>query len=142
MPTSDARDQRLLSLLRTNARMSVADLARELGVSRATVQNRMQRLERDGIILGYTVKLAGDLERAPVRALTSIRADSAKEASVIANLRGNPAVTNVHHTTGRWDLIASIETESLESFNQIVGAIRLFDGVVATESSLLLETYD
>ena len=142
LPDQDARDQRLLSLLRANARTPVAELAKQLGVSRATVQNRMKRLERDGIIVGYTVRLSGDIDEAPVRALMSIRADSAHEARVIASLRGNPAVTRVHHTTGRWDLIAAIETDSLGSFNQIVGAIRLIDGIVTTETNLLLESYD
>ena len=48
----------------------------------------------------------------------------------------------MHHTTGRWDLIAEIETDSLSSFNKIVGEIRLFDGVAATETNLLLDSYD
>ena len=138
----DTRDQHLLSMLRSNSRTSVADLAKQLGVSRATVQNRMQRLETDGVILGYTVKLSDELEHAPVRALMSIRASSADEADVIANLRGNPHVSSVHHTTGRWDLIAEIKTDSLGSFNKIVGAIRLIEGVEATETNLLLDSYD
>lgn len=138
----DAKDQGLLSMLRADARASVADLAKRLGVSRATVQNRMQRLRSDGVILGYTVKLNDEIERPPVRALMSIRADSANEAGVIASLRGNPHVSTVHHTTGRWDLIAEIETDSLVSFNKIVGAIRLFDGVTATETNLLLDSHD
>lgn len=138
----DAKDQGLLSLLRANARASIADLAKRLGVSRATVQNRMQRLERDEVILGYTVKLNDEIEHAPVRALMCIRADSAMEANVIASLRGNPHVATVHHTTGRWDLVAELETDSLASFNKIVGTIRLFDGVAATETNLLLDSYD
>ena len=72
----------------------------------------------------------------------SLRADSACEAGVIDSLRGNPHVSTIHHTTGRWDLIAEIETDSLASFNKIVGTIRLFDGVTATETNLLLESYD
>ena len=57
-------------------------------------------------------------------------------------MRGNPNVSTVHHTTGRWDLMAELETDSLASFNKIVGAIRLYDGVAATETNLLLESYD
>ena len=89
MPELDARDRGLLSLLRANARESVANLAKKLGVSRATVQNRMRRLEKDGVVLGYTVKLVDEIDKPPVRALMSIRADSSSEASVIASLRGN-----------------------------------------------------
>ena len=138
----DAKDRGLLSMLRADARASVAHLAKRLGVSRATVQHRMQRLENDGVILGYTVKLSDQLGHPPVRALMSIRADSASEAGVIASLRGNPRISTVYHTTGRWDLIAEIETDSLSSFNKIVSEIRLFDGVARTETNLLLDSYD
>ncbi len=138
----DARDQGLLALLRADARISVVDLAKRLGVSRATVQNRMRRLEKNRVILGYTVALGSDVEQADVRAFMSISAQSSRETAVIAALRGNPQVSAVHHTTGRWDLIAEIQTDTLSSFNSIVGSIRLIDGVTATETNLLLDSYE
>jgi len=138
----DATDQKLLAMLRSNARASVVDLAQRLGVSRATVQNRMRRLENERVILSYTVTLKPDVETWPVRALMSLRADSKKEATVIVALRGNPHVTTIYHTTGRWDLIAEIRTDTLSSFNSIVGVIRLIDGVAATETNLLLDSYE
>ncbi len=138
----DATDRGLLSMLRANARAPVVELARRLGVSRATVQNRLRRLEKDGVIAGYTVRIAAEIEQPAVRALMSIRAESSKEAGVIASLRGNPNVAAVHHTTGRWDLIAEIQADSLASFNRVVGALRLVDGVTATETNLLLDSYE
>lgn len=138
----DAKDQGLISMLRANARTSIVDLAKGLGVSRATVQNRLRRLEGDGVITGYTVLLGAEIEKPNVRALMSIRVDSASEASVISRLRGSPHVSAVHHTTGRWDLIAEVRTDSLSSFNKIIGALRLIDGVTATETNLLLESYE
>lgn len=138
----DSKDQGLLAMLRADARTSVVDLAKRLGTSRATVQNRMKRLEETGVISGYTVLIGAELEKPAVRALMSIQAKSASEASVIAQLRGNPHVAAVHHTTGRWDLIAEIQSDSLSSFNKIVGAVRLIDGVSATETNLLLDSYD
>ncbi len=137
----EPKDQRLLALLRDNARMSVIDMAKTLGVSRGTVQNRMRRLENQGVITGYTVVVGTDIDQSEVRALMSIQSQSAREAEVIAQLRGNPNVTAIHHTTGRWDLIAEIQTDSLAAFNQIVGVIRLIDGVTATETNLLLDSY-
>lgn len=139
---TDETDQRLLSLLRSNARTPVVELARQLGVSRATVQNRVRRLERDGVIRGYTVKVSADLDRPQVRALMSISSENADEANVIRRLRGNPHVAAVHHTTGRWDLIAEIHADSLAEFNTIVGNLRLIDGVTATETNLLLDSYE
>ncbi len=138
----DAKDQGLLAMLRADSRTSVVDLAKRLGVSRATVQNRMQRLENEGVILGYTIAMGAAIDAPAVRAHMCIRVESANEAAVIASLRGNPQVNAVHHTTGRWDLIAEIQTDSLSSFNKIVGALRLIDGITATETTLLLDSYE
>jgi DNA-binding Lrp family transcriptional regulator len=138
----DIKDQGLLNLLRANARISIVDLAKQLRLSRATIQNRIRRLEERGIIHGYTVIIGPETNKPEVRALMSIEADSASEASVINKLRGNPHVRAVHHTTGRWDLIAEIETDSLSSFNKIIGALRLIDGITSTETNLLLDSYE
>lgn len=142
MPSLDNTDQQLLSMLRSDARASVVDLAKRLDVSRATVQNRMRRLEKDGVIAGYTVTIGSEVDKPAVRALMSIEANSSDEADVIRSLRGDPNVTAIHHTTGRWDLIAEIRTDSLASFNKVVGALRLIPGVTATETNLLLESIE
>lgn len=142
MLTLDETDRGLLEMLRDDARTPVVELAKRLGVSRATVQNRMRRLERDGVIAGYTVRIASEIEKPAVRALMCVRAESAREADVIRQLRGNPNIRAVHHTTGQWDLIAEIHADSLASFNRIVGALRLIEGVKATETNLLLDSYD
>lgn len=137
----DDKDRQLIALLRNDARTPVVELARQLQVSRATVQNRMKRLERDGVIRQYTLKLGADAARSKVRALMSIATDTKKEQDVIDALRGYPAVAALHHTTGRWDLIAELQTDSLAGFNHIVGQVRLIDGVTNTESNLLLDSH-
>lgn len=138
----DPIDQGLLNLLRANARTSVVELAKKLGVSRATVQNRIRRLEANEIILGYTLLLGSKTQKQEVRAMMCISVESAYEAGVIAELRGNPNIAAIHHTTGQWDLIVEIQAESLSMLNKIVGAIRLIEGVGATETNLLLDTYE
>ena len=90
MSTFDRTDRDLISLLRTNARMSIVDLARKLGVSRATVQNRMVRLQKEQILLGYTIKLRSEVEEAPVRSLMCLVVESKKEATVIRGLQAIP----------------------------------------------------
>ena len=137
----DKLDRDLISLLRADARTSVVKLARLLGVSRATVQNRMNRLARDDVIIGYTVLLRAEAEGSLVRALMSIATENRKEPAIIRELRGLPSVVALHHTTGRWDLIAELRTDTLASFNQVVGQIRLIDGVTSTESNLLLASH-
>jgi DNA-binding Lrp family transcriptional regulator len=138
----DNKDQGLIALLRANARISVAELAKQLKVSRATVQNRMRRLEKEQVILGYTIALGPVVKEPTVRALMDMNVESKKGTKLVAKLRGNPHVSAVHHTMGRWDLIVEIQTESLASLNKIVGELRLIEGVTATETNLLLDSYE
>ena len=140
MTPVDAVDRRLIALLRGNARMPVVELARRLGVSRATVQNRMRRLEREGVIRGYTVELKSGAGDQPIRALALIAVEGKKGPAVCRALRGYPDIRAIHNTNGRWDLVVEIRTETLESFNRLLGEIRLIDGVTASETSLLLDS--
>ena len=140
MVKMDKFDQHLVSMLRSNARTPVVLLAKQLGVSRATVQNRMRRLEASGVILGYTVTLKPSAETHPIKAFMSIAVEGKKAERVIKGLLGFPAITAIHYTNGRWDLVADIRTDTIEAFNGLLGNVRLIDGVVATETSLLLDT--
>ncbi len=136
----DEKDFNLIALLRSNARMPVVNLAKHLGVSRATVQNRINKLEHDGVILGYTVKLSPDSESHPVRLLMNISVEAKNEPAVIKRLRGYPEVIAIHHTTGHWDVIADIRAQTLPSLNSIMGEIRLIEGILQTETNLLLDS--
>ena len=100
----DATDQQLLSLLRKDARASIATLAQKLGVSRGTVTNRITRLEDAGIIVGYTVRLRPDAEPNEIHAWMSIAVEGNETRAVIASLLGEPGVASLHDTNGRWDL--------------------------------------
>jgi DNA-binding Lrp family transcriptional regulator len=137
----DNVDRRLLALLRENARASVASLAKELGVARGTVQNRMSRLERDGTVVGYSVRLKPQVEEHRIRALMTIAVEGNRIDAVIAALRGDPAVGALHSTNGRWDIVAELRADSLSSFDQVLGRIRQLDGISSTETSLLLSTF-
>lgn len=133
-------DGALLALLREDARASVATLARRLKVSRGTVQNRLRRLESDGIIVGYTVRLKPSAEPHRIRALTTLAIEGNATEGVLRALRGLPAVQALHSTNGRWDVIAEIHADSLERFDQVLGKIRQIPGIAASETSLLLST--
>lgn len=137
----DSLDRRLLALLRENARASIASLAKELGVARGTVQNRLARLERDGTVVGYSVRLKPQVEEHRIRALMTIAVEGNRIDSVIAALRGDPAVGALHSTNGRWDIVAELRADSLASFDQVLGRIRQLEGISSTETSLLLSTF-
>lgn len=137
----DDIDRELLALLRQDARMPVATLAAKLKVARGTVQNRMKRLERDGVIAGYTVRVKPQAEAHRIRALMTIVVEGNRGAEVLHALRGHPNVTGLHSTNGRWDLIAELRADTLEAFDRVLGNIRLIEGIASTETSLLLSTH-
>jgi len=137
----DTTDRQLLSLLRDNARMSVAAMAKALGVARGTVQNRLARLEADGVIVGYTVRLKLAAEDQRIRALMTVAVEGNRTDEVLRALRGDPAVVALHTTNGRWDIVAELRTESLEAVDRVLGRIRLIDGISNSETSLLLSTH-
>jgi DNA-binding Lrp family transcriptional regulator len=137
----DSTDRQLLSLLRDDARVSVATMAKTLGVARGTVQNRLARLEADGTIVGYTVKLRPQSEEHSIRALMTVAVEGNRTDEVLRALRGDPAVRALHTTNGRWDIVAELRTESLEAVDKVLGRIRLIDGISNTETSLLLSTH-
>lgn len=137
----DETDRRLLALLRDDARLSAATLARMLGVSRATVQNRIARLQRDGAILGFTLRLRPDADPRRVRAMMMVAIEGKSSAPIVRALRAFPEVVAIHTTNGRWDLVVELRTEGLEAFDQALGRIRLIEGIAATETSLLLSSH-
>jgi DNA-binding Lrp family transcriptional regulator len=137
----DEIDRKLIALLRENARTPVASLAKSLRVARGTVQNRVARLEREGTILGYTVRLRPQVEEQHIRALMTVAVEGNRTEAVIRSLRGDPAVSALHTTNGRWDIVAELRAESLEAFDRVLARIRLVEGISNTETSLLLSTH-
>jgi DNA-binding Lrp family transcriptional regulator len=137
----DDTDRRLIGLLRSDGRASVASLAKSLGVSRGTVQNRMARLASDGTIVGYTVRLKPDVEEQRMRAFMTVAVEGNQVDAVIKALRGEPQVSALYSTNGRWDVVAELRAESLEGFDRILARIRLIEGISQTETSLLLSTF-
>ena len=137
----DATDQQLLSLLRKDARTSVAVLARKLGVSRGTINNRVTRIEDDGVIVGYTVRLRPDAQPQEIRAWMSVGVEGNETRAVIASLLGEPGVATLHDTNGRWDLLAELRAANLAELSQVLERIRLVRGISNTETSIHLQTY-
>jgi len=140
-PLMDDIDRHLLALLRTNARTPVATLAKALNVARGTVQNRMSKLEREGVIAGYSVRLRPQVDAQRIGALMTIAVEGNNADKVLKALRGDPAVQTLHTTNGRWDIVAELRADSLEAFDKVLGRIRQVDGIVSTETSLLLSTH-
>lgn len=138
MTRLDELDRGLIEMLRDDARLPTATLARRLGVSRGTVQNRIDRLVASGVLLGFTVRLASDVQTAGVRAIVSIEVRAAETRAVVAALRRMPEVGRLHSTNGRWDLVAEIATGDLAALDATLTAIRTLRAVANSETSILL----
>ena len=137
----DALDQQLIGLLRTDARLTVAALAHKLKVSRGTITNRIRRLEDDGVIVGYTVRLRPDAQPNEINAWMSIAVEGNETRAVIASLLGEPGVAGIHDTNGRWDLLASLRATNLSELSSVLERVRLIKGIQSTETSIHLQTY-
>lgn len=137
----DETDRKLIALLRRNARMTGAELAGALGVSRGTVVNRMRRLEETRTIRGYTVVLRPDMEADGVRAWMAVQVEGNQTRKVVTNLLGEPGVAALHDTNGRWDLLAELHAGSMSELSRILERIRLIKGIHATETSIHLTTF-
>ncbi len=136
----DDLDRKLMAALRRDARMSLSDLASLLGVARATIRSRIERLLAQGDILNFTILTREDVAQSPVRGMMMLRIEGAGTERLLHRLTGFAEVQAVHSTNGSWDLIAEIGTETLESFDRVLFDIRRLDGIKASETNLLLTT--
>jgi len=135
----DNLDRALLALLRENARLPVAVLARRLGLARTTVQARLDRLEATGTVQGYTVRLNESL-RAPLRATALVSIEPRSAPAVLSRLESLPGVRTVHTTSGRFDLIVGLEAASTEELDATLDRIGEAKGVRGSESLIHLST--
>jgi len=140
IPRLDDTDRALVALLRENARAPTAELARRLGVSRTTVQSRLQRLERRGAIVGYTVVVPDEAEAALVRAHVLITLAPKRSAAIDAALRRIPEVRVLHSVSGPFDLIAIVAATSIGELDALIDRIGALDGVERTTSAIVLAT--
>jgi DNA-binding Lrp family transcriptional regulator len=136
----DPIDQQLLSLLRENARLSTTELARRLDLSRTTVQSRIERLERQKIITGYTVKAGGADERSYIKAHVMITAVPKLTPSVEAALRQLPQVRTLHSVSGVYDFIAVLAAPTVGELDLLIDGIGALEGVERTTTSIVLST--
>ena len=133
-------DKRLLSALRNNGREPISSLAQMLGVSRATVTKRIDRLTARGVIVGFTVRVRDQSEIDQVRAISVLEVEGRTTDHVIRELRGFPEIQALHTTNGGWDLVVESSCPDLVAFDDMLRRIRGIDGIVNSESSLLLSS--
>ena len=137
MPIRDS-DSRLIALLKANAREPVASLARKLGLARSTVQERIARLEREGVIRGYTTLLSDESEARRLRAVVMIAADPRQADRIGAELKRMPEVRALSAVSGAYDMMAIVEGETPQRMDAALDRIGKATGVARTVSSIIL----
>lgn len=134
----DDLDRALIALLRADARLPVASLAQRLGVSRGTVQNRIDKLVERRVLIGFTVRLRADVETAAVKAFMTLEVRSGDLKPVVARLKRLPSVTRIYSTNGRWDLVCEIATTDLAALDATITDIRAVPGIAHSETNICL----
>ena len=134
------KDQELIALLQVNARMPVSELARRLGVSRTTIQDRLRRLEISGVIAGYGVRLANQAMADGILAHVELSVEPRMTAEVVRALIRMPQVQTLHTVSGKFDLIAQIRALTTDDIDKVLDQIGIIEGVTRTESAIILST--
>lgn len=136
----DHLDRELIGILREDGRAPVSKLATVLSVSRATIQNRLDRLLDSGAVLGFTIRALEDVGTDGVKAIMMIEVAGQSTAKTIRSLRGIPELREIHSTNGKWDLVIHLTAASLEDFDRVLREVREVDGIVNSETSILLSS--
>lgn len=134
------QDQRLIALLRENARLPISELARTLHVSRTAALARLQRLERDGIIKGYTVKLSDEYQQGCIKSMVMIKVPPAKRPGIERALAAMPELLTLYSISGSFDMTAVVMAPSVSKLDSVIDRIGVLPGVEETQSSVILST--
>ncbi|AIR89100.1 Lrp/AsnC family transcriptional regulator [Pseudomonas cremoricolorata] len=136
--TLDDTDRRLIELLQINARESVANLARHLGVARTTVNSRLARLEQAQVITGYGVRLSQRLIDGGLQAYVGIKVQSRAGKEVVKRLSAMGQVQQLCTVSGEFDYVAWLRSDSPEQLDQLLDQIGSVPGVEKTTTSIIL----
>jgi len=134
------KDQQLLGALRSNARASTTDIAKNLGVSRSTVQKRLERLENEGVIAGYTVQLSSQYLDAEIKAHVMITVEPRATDAIIKEMEKLDPVRAIYSVSGPYDLIVEVAAMSVTALDGVIDMLIAIDGVERTVSSVILST--
>jgi DNA-binding Lrp family transcriptional regulator len=132
-------DRKLLALLRANARESTASIARKLGLSRTTVQERIARLERSGAITGYTLR-EPDGRSSALSALVLLNVDAKVSEKVVRELKSMPTVSALRAVSGVFDYVATVEADTTAELDRELDRIGRLDGIERTQTLVVLST--
>ncbi len=136
----DEKNQRLIDLLQVNARQSTSSLARKLNLSRTAVHERINKLEKSGVIQGYTIRLDKEFVQKFITAQVMIETNPKLNKQITAELKTVPQVRALYTVNGQFDFIAMIRSETTEQMDAVLDRICDIEGIEKTLSSIILST--
>jgi DNA-binding Lrp family transcriptional regulator len=134
------KDEELLSILRCNARASISDIARATGVSRTAIQNRLTKLENNGVIKAYSVVLGNEYTNKLISANVSLKVQPNLRQTICVALRKNHQISHIYSISGEYDLLVTIQAQTLEKLSEILNVVCSLEGVERTNSSIILDS--
>lgn len=136
----DDLDQKILAALAADSSTPTSKLARRFHVARSTVQARIEKLERTGVIAGYTIRPGQELALKRIRATVLLQVEPRTSPGILQRLRPMPEVEIAHTTTGRIDIILQVSAETTADLDQVLDRIGALPGVRSSESLIHLST--
>lgn len=140
-PKIDATDLEIIDLLRADARRTLADVAERVSLSAPAVKRRVDRLERDGVIKGYTVLVDHALLGRPLQAFTELRFAGNLPVDQIAHVAEDiPEVQTIFTTAGDPDALAWIRVRDVDDLKRVIDLLRRSGRVTGTKTLMVLGT--
>jgi DNA-binding Lrp family transcriptional regulator len=134
------KDEELLSILRCNARASISDIARATKVSRTAIQNRLNKLENNGVIKAYSVVLGNEYTNKLISANVSLKVNPNLRQTICIAMRKTHQISHIYSISGEYDLQVTIQAQTLEKLNEVLNIVCSLEGVERTNSSIILDT--
>ena len=136
----DSIDQALLVALSENLSSPTTLLAKKLGLARSTVQSRIERLESNGVIDGYTIKLGPGFDPGRIRATVLVKVEPKSSLQVVQKLREIAQVEKANTTSGQYDLVLIVAAPTPSELDGVLDKIGVVEGVTDMESLIHLST--
>jgi Lrp/AsnC family leucine-responsive transcriptional regulator len=137
----DDIDLRLVELLRANARLSYAELARQVGLSAPAVHDRVGKLESGGVIRGYRADAEPEAIGLGVTALIGIVQDSRGDTDdVLEALRGLPEIESCYFMAGVESFLLKVRVATIHELENLIVRLNRTPGVASTRTAIALST--
>ncbi len=135
----DEVDQKIIEILKKNARNSFAKIAEEINLSETDVRNRIKKLLDNEVIKRFTIEVDEELQ---IKAIILISATPSRDTPDISQeIIKLDGVSYLYELTGEYDIIAILSTTTLEKLNKCIEKIRVIDGILSTNTSLILRSW-